>query len=122
MISLLAGLGVGKLTISLITLFNLCQQRSLCLGVIRTKLFRTLKHQVLQVVSQSCRFRRVILRTCTYSDERLDTRFLRVYREIYLQTVVEGIDARLHLIARHCFILIIIGLDTHPKHHASQRQ
>ena len=121
-VSLLAGLGIGKLTISLITLFDLCEQRGLCLGVIRTKLFRALKHQVLQVVSQTCRFRRVILRTCTYSDECLDTRFLRVYREIYLQTVIEGIDARLHHIPRNSLILVILGLCTHPEHHTSQRQ
>ena len=120
-VSLLAGLGIGKLAISLIALFDLCQQRSLSLGVIRTKLFRALKHQVLQVVSQTCRFRRVILRTCTYSDECLDTRFLRVYREIYLQTVVECVDARLHLIARHCFILILLSLDTQPEHQGTQR-
>ena len=120
-VSLLTRIRIRQLAISLIALFNLCEQRGLSLGVIRTKLFRALKHQVLQVVSQSCRFRRVILRTCTYSDECLDAWFLRVYREIYLQTVVEGIDARLHLIARHCFILILLGLDTQPEHQGTQR-
>ena len=121
MVCLLTGCRIRQLAISLIALFNLCQQRSLCLRVVRAELLRTLEHQVFQVVGQSCRFSRVILRTCTYSDERLDTRFLRVYREIYLQTVVEGIDARLHLIARHCFILILLSLDTQPEHQGTQR-
>ena len=121
-VSLLTRIRIRQLAIGLIALFDLCEQRGLCLRVVRAELLRTLEHQVFQVVGQTCRFRRVILRTCTYSDECLDTRFLRVYREIYLQTVVEGIDARLHHIPRNSLILVILGLCTHPEHHTSQRQ
>ena len=105
MIGLLTGLGVGQLPISLVTLLNFSEQGGLCLWVVRTKLLRTLEHQVLQVVSQTCGLRWVVLRTCTHSDIRLDPRLLLIHREIHLQPIIQGIYPRLHHIPRYCDIL-----------------
>ena len=54
MIGLLTSLGIGELAISLITLFDLVEQRSLGSIVIGTELFCALEHQMLQIVSQTC--------------------------------------------------------------------
>ena len=76
MISLLTRLRVCQLAISLITLFYLCQQRSLCLRVVRTKLLSALEHQVLQIMRQTSGLCGVVLRARTYCDVSLDTWFL----------------------------------------------
>ena len=60
---------------------------------------------MLQIVCQTGRLGRVVLRTCTHSDVSLNARLLFVNREIDLQTVVEGIDARLHGVAVHTFVV-----------------
>ena len=105
MISLSACLRVCESAIGLITQFDLCQKRSLRLSIVSTELFGALKHQVLQVMSQSCCLCGVILRTCTYSDIRLNPRLLVIHREIHLQPIVQGIYPRLHHIPRHRDIL-----------------
>ena len=110
MISLLTGFWIGQLTISLIALLNLIQQRSLSSSVVRTKLLGALKHQVLQVVSQACCLCRIVLTTGTHSYIGLNTWFLRIDGEIYSQSVVKGVDTCLHHIPLNGFILILLGL------------
>ena len=96
---------VGYGAIFFVALLNLIQQGSLSLGVCSAKLLCTLEHEVLQVVCQTSCLGRVVLRTCTHSDVSLNARLLFVNREIDLQTVVEGIDARLHGVAVHTFVV-----------------
>ena len=98
---------VGHLAILLIALLNLVEQWRLFLGIDSTKLAGALKHQVLQIVSQTCCLSRVVLRTCAHGDIGLNARFLFVHAEIHLQSVVKGIDARLRHITHHSFILVL---------------
>ena len=113
MISQLAGLRIRQLTIRLVTLLNLCQQRSLSLGVISTELIGTLKHQVLQIVCQPRRLCRIVLTTRPHGNVCLDTRLLLIHREIHLQSVIQRIDARFHQIALYRLIIILLGLHAH---------
>ena len=101
MIGLLTGLRIRQLTIGLIALFNLSQQRSLGLRIIRSELGGTLEHQVLQIMSQTCRLCRVVLRTGPHGDIRLNPRSFLIHRQIHLQSVIQRIDPRLHQIPRH---------------------
>ena len=80
MVGLTTLIRICQQTILLITIGNLVEQGSLCLGIVRTIEFRAFEHQVLQVVSQTGGLRRVILTTRPDSDIRLDTRFLRIGR------------------------------------------
>ena len=107
MISLLASLRIGQLAISLVAFLNLLQIRSLSLRVGHTEVIRTLEHQMLQVVSQTCGLCRVVLGTRTHSDIRLDTRFFLVDAEINLQSVLQRVDTGLGHIALHLFIVIL---------------
>ena len=117
MISLLTLLRISHQAIFLITLLYLVEQRSLSLRVIRAKQLRTLKHQVLKIVSQTCCLCRIILRTSTYCDVSLYTWLLRISREIHLQTIVEGVDPRLHHVTWYSLILVLFSLCVHPEHH-----
>ena len=122
MVLLLAGLGIRQSAVFLVALFDLVEQRCFGSHVVRAEMGGALKHQVLQIVRQTGGLCRIVLRTCTHGDIGLNTRTLRVHREIHLQTVVEGIDARLHQVARHRRILIILCLDAHPEHHRTNSQ
>ena len=44
------------------------------------------------------------------------------HQDMIQETVAEQQHLGPHHIARHCFILILLGLCTHPEHHTSQRQ
>ena len=116
MVSLLAGLGIGKSAVGLVTLFDLSQQWGLCLRVVRTKLLRSLEHQVFQIVCQTSRLGRIVLTTRSHGDIRLDTGFFRIDGEIHLQSIVEGVDTGLHEIPSNLFILVILSLGTHSEH------
>ena len=61
MIGLLTCFKVCKSAIGFIALLDLPQQRCLCLRIARTELFRTLKHQMLQIVCQACSLCRIVL-------------------------------------------------------------
>ena len=111
-IRLLALIRVCQQTIPLIAVFDVLQQRRLSLRIGRTEMRRTLKHQVLQVMRQTSRLRRVILRSRPDGNIRLNPRLLIVHREINLQTIIEGIDARLRHIPFHGLIFIIFRLHT----------
>ena len=92
----------------LIAFFDIAEQGSFGHGVVGAELHRTLEHQVLQIVSQSGGFGRIVLATCSDGDVGLDAWFLLIDRQIHFQTVVEGIDTRLHQVARYGLILIIL--------------
>ena len=78
-IGLLAGLCVGELTIGLVALLYLVEQRGLCLMVVRTKLIGALEHEVLQIVCQTSGLRRIVLRTSPHGDKRLQPRLLIIH-------------------------------------------
>ena len=106
---------VGDEAILLVACLDIVQQRGFGLGVGDTKLISALEHQVFQIVSQTRCLGRVVLRSCTHSDEGLDARLLLVDGEIHLQTVVEGVNARLRHIALKGLILVVFGLSTHSE-------
>ena len=116
MIGLLAGLRIRQLTIGLVALFDVSQQRSLSLGIVRSELDGALEHQVLQIMGQTCRLCRVVLRTGPHGDIRLNPRPLLIHRQIHLQSVVQRIDPRLHQIPRNLSILVLLRLHAHPEH------
>ena len=97
---------VGYGSVFFVALLYLVQQGGLCIGVCSAELLCTLEHEVLQVVCQTSCLGRVVLRACTHSDVSLNARLLFVNREIDLQTVVEGIDTRLHRVAVHTFVVV----------------
>ena len=115
MVSLFTGLGIRQLAIGLITFLNLIQQRGLSLRVICTKLFGSLKHQVLQIVRQSCCLRRIVLRTRTHGDVCLDTRLFLVHTQIDFQSIIQGIDPRLCQISLYSLILVLAAR-AHSEH------
>ena len=61
MIGSLARLWVGKTAISLIASLDVGKQRSLGSGIGNTEMIGTLEHEVLQIVSKTCGFGRVVL-------------------------------------------------------------
>ena len=116
LVILLAALfGVGDEAILLVASLNVVQQRSLGGGIGDTKLVGSLEHQVLQIVCQTRCLCRIVLRTRADSNERLDTGLLFVDGEIHLQTIVEGVDARLRHITLEGLILVIFGLGAHSE-------
>ena len=117
MIRLLTSLGIGELAISLIALLNICQQWGLSLRIGCSEQFRTLEHQVLQIVGQSCGLRRVVLRTRPHGYICLDTGFLLIDGEIHSQSVVKRIDAGFHHVARNGGVLVILCHDAGCEHH-----
>ena len=122
MVCLFTSLRIGELTISLVALLNLCQQWGLSLWVVSTKLLGALKHQVLQIVSQSCGFGRVVLRTGTYGNISLNTWFLSVHTQVHLQSVIQCVHTGLHHVTRNGNILKILSLSTHTKCHGYDSQ
>ena len=115
-VSLLTSLRISQFAIGLITLFDLIEQGFLSRIVVRTKLLGTLEHQVLQIMRQTSGLCRIILRSRSYCNIRLNTGFLLIHAQIHLQPIIQGIDARLHHISWHNFILIILRLRTHSEH------
>ena len=109
-VSLLTSLRVSEFTISLIALFYLGKQRSLSSRVVGTELLGALKHQVLQIVSQSCCLSRVVLRTSTHGDISLNTGLFLIDRKEHLQAVVQRINAGLHHVTRDSSILVVLSL------------
>ena len=60
-VGLAALLGISQCTVLLVASLNVSQQRSFSLRVGHTILVGSLEHQVLQIVCQACRLRRVVL-------------------------------------------------------------
>ena len=121
MVGLLALLRIGHQAVLLVALLDILQERSLCLGIIGPELLGALEHQVLQIVSKSRSLSGVVLRTGTYRDVSLDTWFLSVYGEIHLQAIVEGIDSRLHHVARYGLVLVLLCLGAHTEHQQTEQ-
>ena len=107
MVSLATLFRIRQCAILLITSLDIGQQRSLGSSIGDTKLISTLKHQVLQIVRQTCRLGRIVLRACAYSNIGIQTGLLFVYTEVHLQTIVERIDTCLRQIVLNLFILVL---------------
>ena len=107
--------GVSQLAVSLETLLNLVQKRSLCFGIVRAVQLRSLEHDVLEIVSQSRRFSRVVSASRANGDVSIDTRCLLVHREINFQPVRQRVDACLHQVTGNGLILVILRLRTHSE-------
>ena len=112
MVCLPALVWVGKSAVHLVTTLYIVEQRALLLIISGAKLLRTLKHQVLQIVSQSRCLCRIIARTGLHCDVSLYTRLLLVHTQIHRQSVVELIDAALHGVTFHHPVMILLG--QHP--------
>ena len=110
MVGLLTLCRVGQLAISFVALLNLVEQRLLGSRIGSTELLGALEHQVLQIMGETRCLSRVVLRTRTHGDIRLNTGFLLVYREIHLQAVIERIDTCLRDIARYRLVMIVFSL------------
>ena len=108
MVLLTTSLCVGQCAILLVESLDFVQVRLLGSGVGDTEATRSLEHQVLQIVSQTRSLCGVVLRTRTYCDVSLDTWFLVVNGEIYLQSVVEGVDACLQQVVIKRLILVVL--------------
>ena len=117
MIGFLASSRIRELTISLIALFYLVEQRSLSSRVVGTKLLGAFEHQMFQVVSKTSSLSRVVLRTSANGNVGLDAGFLWIYGEVYFQTIVQRVDASLRQIAIHCSVLKIFCLNGHSQCH-----
>ena len=115
MVFLPAQFGVGNSAIFLITLFDVVEQGTFGHGVVGAELHSALKHQVLQIVSQSGGFGRVVLTTRSDGDKCLNARFLLIDRQVNFQAVVEGVDARLHQVAGHGLVLVIFSRCAHSE-------
>ena len=78
MILLLALFSVGDEAILFISCLYFVEQWCLGSRIVGAKFICTLEHQVLQIVSQTRGFRRIVLATCTNSNESLNTWLLLV--------------------------------------------
>ncbi len=103
----LALLRVGRAAVDLEELFDLVEQRLLGGVVLRAEPLGALEHQMLEVVGQTGRLDRVILRAHPHGDIGLDARLLAVDRHVDLQSVVERVDAGLQRIARDALVLVL---------------
>ena len=52
----------------------------------------SLKHEMFEIVCESCCLGRIVSATCAYGDISLYAWFFFVYGEIHLQSVVEGVE------------------------------
>ena len=95
--------------ILLIAAFDVGQQRGFSIRIDGSETLCAFKHQVFQIVGETRRLCRIVLRTCTYGDISLYARFLGVHGKIYFQSVVEGIDAGLHQVALDDFVLVVFS-------------
>ena len=84
---------VGDGAVFLVPLFDVGKERSLCLGVGGSKLACALEHQVLEIVGQTRRFGRVVLRTRAYGNVRLYAGFLLVDGKVNFESVLQRVDA-----------------------------
>ena len=108
-IGLASLLGVGHLAVALVALLYLVEV-GLLLGVVGgAKLLGSLKHKVLQIVSQTGGLGWVVARTGAHGDVGLDAWFLLVYTQIHFQTIVKRVDATLHGVALHGLVLVVLG-------------
>ena len=92
---------VGHGAVCLIHVLYGVEQRSLLFSVRRSEAFRSLEHQVLQIVCQSCRLSRVVAASGAHGYVGLYARFLLVYRQIYLQSVVQSVYSCRHRVTFH---------------------
>ena len=113
---LLAKFGVFDEAVFLVAAGNLVEQRFLGLGIVGAELLGTLKHQVLQIVSQTGGLGGVVLGTRAHGDVGLDARLLLVDGQIHFQSVVESVDAALHGIACNRLILVVFCTHAHSEH------
>ena len=108
-IGLASLLGVGHLAVALVALLYLVEV-GLLLGVVGgAKLLGSLKHKVLQIVSQTGGLGWVVARTGAHGDVGLDAWLLLVYTQIHFQTIVKRVDATLHGVALHGLVLVVLG-------------
>lgn len=94
---------VGSRTVNFEQTLDFVEQRFLGCVILRTELLGTLEHQMFEIVSQTGRFGRVVLRADTDGNKRLHTRFLLVHRHVDFKSVVESIDTCGGRVARHRF-------------------
>ena len=109
MILLATQFRIGDEAILLVAALDVVEQHSLGIRIGGAKLLRALEHQVLQVVGETGGLGGIVLRAGAHSNEGLDARLLGVYGEVDFQAVVEGVDAGLHLVALHSFVLVVLG-------------
>ena len=83
--------------------------RQLFLVVGRAVRLRTLEHNMLLVVRQTCRFQRVILTSGAHGDERLYLGFLLVLTQIYGKAVIKCVDTRLQRVTIYCTIRVLLA-------------
>ena len=102
MIGFLAQCGISDMTVLLKSVLNRVEQRGLCRDVAGTEMGCALEHKMFEVVSQSCRLWRIVARSGLHGDISLQAWCLVVHAHVDLQSIGEGVDARVHRVARHC--------------------
>ena len=102
--------GVGKRAVFLVPLFDVFQQGRFFFGICCAELFRSLKHQVFQIVCQARSFGGVVSTSRLYCYVGVNAWCLFIYREIHAQSVVQGVDARSRWVALHRLVLVIFCL------------
>ena len=107
-----ACVGGGEGAVALILISDLVEIHLLGGIVGGAEMGRTFEHQMLQIMSQSCRLGRVVSATRLDGDIGLDAWFLFVDGEIYLQSVFQRVDTCLRQVAFHLFVTIVLGLHT----------
>ena len=113
MIDRFAAFGVGRCAIELIEGVDSQEVRTLRLIIGSTITLSALEHDMLLVVGETCRFERIVLRSCADHDIRQDLRFLFVLGQIDRETVIEGIDTRLERVSLYGTIGILFGGKRH---------
>ncbi len=107
---LAAKLRVADEPIFLVSTLDVVQIRLFGSRIGDAELVGSLEHQVFQIVSQARGLGRIVLRAGADGDVGLNTRFLRVHRQVDLQPVVERVDTRLHQVSVHGLVLVVLGL------------
>ena len=102
--------GVGKRAVFLVPFFDVFQQGRFFFGIGRAELFRTLKHQMFQIVGQTRSFGGVVSASRLNCYVGVNAWCLFIYREIHAQSVVQGVDARSRWVALHRLVLVIFCL------------
>ena len=86
---------------------DLVEHRLLRLIVRGSETLRTLEHQVLQIVGQARCLVRIILAADPHGYVSLQPGGLLIDSHIHLQTIVQGVDLRVHGIAFHGLVLVL---------------
>ncbi len=102
-----AFVGVGRGAVDLEQTLDLVEHRTLGLVILGAERLGALEHQVLEIVRQTGRFERIVLRTHAHGDVGLDAGRLPVHGHVDLQSVVQRVDTAMQRIVGDLLIAVL---------------